>query len=34
MEDAEASHAILFVAMLGVVANAAAQGWWLAAGLT
>lgn len=34
MEDAEASHAILFVATLGVVVHAAARGWWTAAGLT
>ena len=34
MKDAEASHFILFVAMLGVVINAAARGWWVAAGLT
>jgi hypothetical protein len=34
MKDAEAAHAILFVATLGVVVNAAARGWWLAAVLT
>ena len=34
MKDAEASHFILLVAMVGVVANAAARGWWTAAGLT
>ena len=34
MRDAEASHVILFVAMLAVVARAAARGWWGAAGLT
>jgi hypothetical protein len=34
MKDAEASHLILLVATLGVVVNAAARGWWLAAGLT
>ncbi len=34
MEAAEASHAILFVATLGIVANAAARGWWTAAALT
>lgn len=34
MEDAEASHAILFVATLGVVVHAAARGWWTAALLT
>jgi hypothetical protein len=34
MKDAEAAHAILFVATLGVVVNAAARGWWLAAALT
>jgi hypothetical protein len=34
MKDAEASHAILLVAMLGVAGHAAARGWWLAAGLT
>jgi len=34
MEDAEASHAILFVATLGVVIHAASRGWWTAAGLT
>ncbi len=28
MRDAEASHTILFVVMLGVSANAAAQSWW------
>jgi Glycosyl-4,4'-diaponeurosporenoate acyltransferase len=34
MRDAEASHFILFVMTLGVVANAAARGWWSAAGWT
>lgn len=34
MKDAEASHFVLFVATLGVVINAAARGWWIAAGLT
>lgn len=34
MKDAEASHVILLIAMLGVVVNAAARGWWTAAGLT
>jgi hypothetical protein len=34
MKDAEASHVVLLVATLGVVINAAARGWWLAAGLT
>jgi Glycosyl-4,4'-diaponeurosporenoate acyltransferase len=34
MNDAEASHIVLLVAMLGVVINAAARGWWVAAGLT
>jgi hypothetical protein len=34
MRDAEASHAVLFVAMLAVVVHAAARGWWLAAVLT
>ena len=34
MRDAEASHFILFVAMLGVVAHAAARGWWGAASWT
>ena len=34
MKDAEASHFVLLVAMLGVVINAAARGWWVAAGLT
>ena len=34
MNDAEASHFVLLVAMLGVVVNAAARGWWSAAGLT
>jgi hypothetical protein len=34
MKDAEASHAILLVAMVPVVVNAAARGWWTAAGLT
>lgn len=31
MRDAEASHAVLFVAMLPVVAHAAIRGWWAAA---
>jgi hypothetical protein len=34
MKDAEASHFVLLVAMLGVMINAAAHGWWTAAGLT
>jgi hypothetical protein len=34
MKDAEASHFVLLVATLGVVINAAARGWWLAAALT
>ncbi|MGK2928685.1 MAG: hypothetical protein ACSLFO_03820 [Acidimicrobiales bacterium] len=34
MKDAEASHAVLLVAMLPVVVHAAARGWWLAAALT
>jgi Glycosyl-4,4'-diaponeurosporenoate acyltransferase len=34
MKDAEASHFVLLVAMLGIVINAAARGWWVAAGLT
>lgn len=34
MRDAEAAHALLFVATLGVVAHALAQGWWTAAALT
>lgn len=34
MRDAEASHAVLFVATLPVVAHAVLQGWWLAAALT
>jgi hypothetical protein len=34
MKDAEASHFVLLVAMLGVVMNAAVRGWWVAAGLT
>jgi Glycosyl-4,4'-diaponeurosporenoate acyltransferase len=34
MNDAEASHFVLLVAMLGVVISAAARGWWTAAGLT
>jgi hypothetical protein len=34
MKNAEASHFVLLVAMLGVVINAAARGWWVAAGLT
>ena len=34
MRDAEASHFILLVLMLGVVVHAAARGWWGAAGWT
>ena len=34
MKDAEASHAILFVATLCVVVDAVARGWWTAAALT
>jgi hypothetical protein len=34
MRDAEASHFILFVATLGVVAHAVARGWWGAAAWT
>lgn len=34
MRDAEASHAILLGLTLAVVANAAARGWWAAAGWT
>ena len=34
MRDAEASHFILLVATLVVVAHAAARGWWVAAGLS
>jgi Glycosyl-4,4'-diaponeurosporenoate acyltransferase len=34
MRDAEASHLILLVATLGVVAHAVARGWWGAAGWT
>ncbi|MCO8127765.1 hypothetical protein NHL50_11155 [Acidimicrobiia bacterium EGI L10123] len=34
MDGAEASHAVLFVATLGVVVHAAARGWWTAAALT
>lgn len=34
MRDAEASHAILFVATLAVVAHALVRGWWSAAGWT
>jgi hypothetical protein len=34
MIDAEASHFILLVATVGVVVNAAARGWWVAAALT
>jgi hypothetical protein len=34
MRDAEASHTVLFVATLPVVAHAAARGWWVAAVLT
>jgi hypothetical protein len=34
MRVAEATHAILFVATLGVVANAGLRGWWRCAGWT
>ncbi len=34
MCEAEASHAILLVATLGLVAHAAARGWWATAGWT
>lgn len=34
MKDAEASHFLLLLVMLGVVINAMARGWWLTAGLT
>ncbi len=34
MRDAEASHFILLVLTLGVVANALARRWWVAAGWT
>lgn len=34
MRDAEASHAVLFVAMLPVAVHAAVRGWWAAAALT
>jgi len=34
MREAEASHAVLFVATLPVVVDAAAHGWWTAASLT
>ncbi len=34
MRDAEASHAILLVALAGVAAHAAMRGWWVAAGST
>ena len=34
MRDAEASHAVLFVATLGVVVHALVRGWWIAAALT
>jgi hypothetical protein len=34
MRDAEASHTILLVVTLGVVAQAAARGWWTAAAWT
>jgi len=34
MCDAEASHALLFVATLAVVVHAVLQGWWTAAALT
>jgi hypothetical protein len=34
MRDAEASHLILLVLTIGVVAHAAARGWWTAAGWT
>ena len=34
MRDAEASHAILLVLTIGVVAHAAIRGWWVAATCT
>jgi hypothetical protein len=34
MRDAEASHAILLVLTMGVVAHAGARGWWVAAAWT
>lgn len=34
MRTAEASHFIMFVATVGIVAHAAVRGWWLAAGAT
>jgi Glycosyl-4,4'-diaponeurosporenoate acyltransferase len=34
MKDAEASHYVLLVVMLGVVSNTAVRGWWVAAGLS
>jgi hypothetical protein len=34
MRDAEASHFVLLVLMLGVAGHAAARGWWSAAGWT
>ena len=34
MRDAEASHAVLFVATLAIVAHAVVRGWWLAAAST
>ncbi len=34
MRDAEATHAILLVAMLAVAGHAALRGWWSAAGVT
>lgn len=34
MRDAEASHAVLFIATIPVVIHAVARGWWLAAALT
>lgn len=34
MRDAEASHAVLFVAALPVAAHAAVRGWWASAVLT
>jgi hypothetical protein len=34
MQDAEASHAVLFVLTLGICAHAALRGWWAAAGWT
>jgi len=34
MRDAEASHAVLFVATLPIVAHALVRGWWVAAAAT